>query len=118
MLYAEQAMFYSDYFLRMKRETPFIDINDLPILNYDGFNMLIKPKYKLNRLKAMKMGLKKGYLVNCTIEIHNGKPKIVLAKKVVKDMCPHCGAPIVGAINDSYVCEYCGENINSVIEKK
>ena len=74
-------MFYSDYLVRTKRKTPFIDINDLPIFNYHGFNMFIKPKYKLNRLKAVKRGLKKEYLFNCTIEIHNGKPKIVLAKR-------------------------------------
>lgn len=115
MLYAEQAMFYSNYFIECK--TPFIDINDLPIFYNQGFSLLVKEKYKSNRLKAIKMGLKKGYLVNCTIEIHNGRPKVALAKKVVKDRCPYCGAPIVGAINDLYVCDYCGKNISNVIKK-
>lgn len=115
MLYAEQAMFYSKYFLESK--SPYVYIYYLPVFQGNGFSARIKEKYKSNKLKAIKMAIKKGYLVNCTIEIYDGKPRVVLAKKVVKDKCPYCGAPIVGVINDSYVCTYCGKRINDVIEK-
>jgi len=69
-------------------------------------------------LKLITDSIKYGYLVNCTMEIHDGKPYITLAKKVVKDKCPYCGAPIVGVYDDTYVCQYCGNRITGVLKKK
>lgn len=69
-------------------------------------------------VSAINDEIKHGYLTNCTIEFHDEKPYVALAKKVVKDKCPNCGAPITGVYNKDYVCKYCGKRINDVIEKK
>ena len=116
LLYLEQAIYYSKFFLNQNE--PFIDITTLPKFKDIGFTVFVTKKYKSNILKCVDGAIKKGYLINCTIEIHNGIPKIALAKKIVKDKCPNCGASIVGAINDTYVCKYCGNKIFNVIEKK
>ena len=39
-------------------------------------------------------------------------------KQIVKDRCPGCGAPIVGAVTENYACRYCGRIITGVIRKK
>ena len=38
-------------------------------------------------------------------------------KKIVKDKCPSCSGPIVGAVDENYVCNYCGKQIMGVVEK-
>lgn len=62
--------------------------------------------------------IKFGYLKNCTLEFHNGNPVVAMHKKVVKDKCPYCGAPIVYADYSIYTCQYCGSKIDNVLEKK
>lgn len=62
--------------------------------------------------------LQGGYIRNCTIENHQGKMKIALARKIVKDSCPSCGASITGAVDENYICEFCKNRIIKVIEKK
>ena len=117
VIYIEVAYYYSEIFARKNKA--FLDISELPSLDVSrGIAIYLKSDFKNNVLKLIEGALKKGYLKNCTIEIHNGKPKIVLDKKVVKDTCPNCGAPIVGAKNEIYVCRYCGSKISGVIKKK
>ena len=62
--------------------------------------------------------IKEGYLRGCTPEKHGGTLRIALAKQIVKDLCPGCGAPIVGAITENHSCRYCGRLIFGVIRKK
>ena len=47
----------------------------------------------------------------------NGKERIE-GKKIVKDTCPSCAAPITGAVTKDYVCKYCNNKIMNVIVKK
>ncbi len=108
---------YSKVFLNSSK--PFIDISDLPSYAYRDYTYMTNPELRNNILKQNIEGaLKYGYLKNCTIEIHNGICQIALEKKIVKDMCPSCGAPIVGVEDDTYVCEYCGNKIFDVVKKK
>lgn len=104
--YLQKAIYYSKLF--MNQAEPFIDISQLCHGLTD----------KSNILRNIDGALKKGYLINCTIEIHNGVPKIALSKKVVRDKCPYCGAPILGAENNGYRCKYCRNKIFNVINKK
>ena len=66
----------------------------------------------------MTLLIKKGFLRNCTLEYHDNKVKLSLAKKLVKDKCPYCDAAIVGAIDSNYKCNYCGNIIMDAVEKK
>jgi hypothetical protein len=106
--YLQKAIYYSSIF--MEQEEAFIEISKL--------GQVGTQKDKSCILKNIEGALKKGYLINCTIEIHSGVPKLALAKKIVKDICQSCGAPIVGAENNLYRCEYCGNKISNVINKK
>lgn len=116
LVYLEVAEYYSKIFA--SKDKAFLDVYELPALNVSkGISFYLKDDFKKNVLKLIEGALKKGYLKNCTIEIHNGRPKIVLDKKIVKDTCPNCGAPIVGAKNDIYVCRYCGSRISGVVKK-
>lgn len=96
---------YSKYFALCTR--PFIDVNSVP--NCNSEKSCIK---KINR------SLRYRYLRNCCLEMHDGCLKVALAKKIVKDQCPSCGASIVGAADEDYVCRYCGNRIMNVIVKK
>jgi DNA-directed RNA polymerase subunit RPC12/RpoP len=116
LVYVEVAEYYSKIFAR--KDGAFLDVYELPEFNNpNGVSIYLKSDFKKNVLKLIEGALKKGYLKNCTIEIHNGKPKVVLDKKIVKDTCPNCGAPIVGAKNEIYVCSYCGSKISGVVKK-
>ena len=68
-------------------------------------------------VRNIRRAIEARYLRNCSIEMHNGKLRVSLAKKIVKDKCPYCGAPIVGAVNDSYTCKFCHKKILQVIDK-
>ena len=70
------------------------------------------------RLSLVRRAMRKGYLRHCTIEKHNGVMQVALAKKIVKDSCPSCGAPITGAVYSDYVCRYCDRKIMDVVVKK
>lgn len=98
----------SCYFSRCK--TPFVDIKNLPIRK----NTLSEKR----KVKSVNSALRRRYLINCTFEKHDGNLKLALAKKVVKDQCPSCGAPIVGAIDEHYKCRYCDNIIMGVVSKK
>ncbi|WP_288885741.1 hypothetical protein [uncultured Eubacterium sp.] len=74
-----------------------------------------KPKTKL---KEVRRTIHKGYLKHCSMEVHEGEVMVSLAKRIVKDTCPYCAAPIVGAVYKDYKCQYCDNMIMGVIEKK
>lgn len=109
-------------------EYPFISFSDLQS-RVDAYE---KEKYKnlytnssadtgkYYRITADRVAnaIKLGYLRNCTLEFHNGNPVVAMHKKVVKDKCPHCGAPIIFADYSVYTCRYCGSKIDNVLEKK
>lgn len=98
----------SCYFSRCK--TPFVDIEKLPFRKNKSSNK--------RKVKSVNSALRHRYLINCTFEKHDGNLKLALAKKVVKDQCPSCGAPIVGAVDEHYKCKYCDNIIMGVISKK
>lgn len=98
----------SCYFSRCK--TPFVDIEKLPIRK--------NKSSKKRKVKSVNSALRHRYLINCTFEKHDGNLKLALAKKVVKDQCPSCGAPIVGAVDEHYKCKYCDNIIMGVVSKK
>lgn len=98
----------SCYFSRCK--TPFVDIEKLPIRK--------NKSSEKRKVKSVNSALRHRYLINCTFEKHDGNLKLALAKKVVKDQCPSCGAPIVGAVDEHYKCKYCDNIIMGVISKK
>ena len=81
-----------------------------PFLNFSSLQTK-KPALFLRKT------IQAGYIKNCTIENHDGKMKIALAKKIVKDSCPSCGAPVTGAVSENYVCKFCKNKILKVIEK-
>ena len=68
----------------------------------------------MKNLSMIDGAIRKGYLINCTIEIHAGIPKLALSKKIAKDKCPTCGGPITDIESDVYVCKYCGSKIKSI----
>lgn len=106
--YLDVADICSQYFSKFKR--PFIDFKSLQYI-----------KCKLNKeklMKTIKIAIRKRYLRNCTIEKHDGVLKVALAKKIIKDECPTCGSSIVGAVDENYICRYCGNMIMGVICKK
>ncbi|MBQ4363001.1 MAG: hypothetical protein II782_03245 [Oscillospiraceae bacterium] len=70
------------------------------------------------RLGIVRQSIKKGYLRNCTFERHNGTLEVALAKKIVKDQCPSCGASITGVVYKDHICDYCGRKIMDVVVKK
>lgn len=112
------AKYYSKEF--MKLDKPFFNVfgNKYSYIDKDSVRLFVRDKLNNNLLKMIERTIKQGYLKNCTIEVHNGVPKIALSKKIVKDTCPNCGAPIVGVVSDVYVCRYCGKKIYNVVEKK
>lgn len=73
---------------------------------------------KINKLKSVRNAIRYKYTVNCSIEKHNGKIMTVLAKKIVRDSCPFCGASIVDAVDENYTCKYCDRLIMNVIRKE
>ncbi len=92
-----------------KYKTPFVKASDLP--SYRGKN-------EKKKLQLVRRAMQKRYLRNCTFERHSGVLEVALAKKIVKDQCPTCGAPITGAAYKDYVCSYCGNMIMDVVVKK
>lgn len=95
----------SQYFAGCK--TPFVDAEKLPVA-----------QNKKRGLQSVRGALRLRYLLNCTLEKHDGVLKVALAKKIVKDQCPSCGGAIVGAVDEHYKCRYCGNVIMEVIHKK
>lgn len=100
-----------------------------PLIKLEDFRAKVKEKYKAtnnntynfylngNMVDYVSGAIKYNYLRNCTLEIHDGEVYIAMAKKVVKDKCPYCGAPIAGVYSEKYECMYCGMLINDVLIK-
>lgn len=88
-------------------EVPFIPAEEIPSV-----------KSSKKRLGSLRGAIRRNYLDHCTLDMNEGTLKASLAKKIVKDTCPSCAAPIVGAVSDTYVCQTCGNKIMGVIVKK
>ncbi len=89
-----------------------------PYVSAAKFTVLCNGKKRKNSMSMVRGALRRRYLRNCTLDKHNGTLRVALAKKVVKDECPSCGAPIVGAVDENYECRYCGNMIMNVVCKK
>ena len=95
----------SQYFAGCKM--PFVNVENLPV-----------SQNKKRGLQSVRGALRQRYLLNCTLERHDGVLKAALAKKIVKDQCPSCGGAIIGAVDEHYKCRYCGNVIMRVVQKK
>ncbi len=93
-----------------KCQIPFVKAEKLPAIG--------RTSDKKRKLRLVRGAIRRGYLIHCTLEAHDGELMAALAKRIVKDQCPSCGASIVGAVDENYVCSYCGNMIMGVIEKK
>ena len=93
-----------------KCQIPFVKAEKLPAIG--------RTSDKKKKLRLVRSTIRRGYLIHCTLEAHDGELMAALAKRIVKDQCPSCGASIVGAVDENYVCSYCGNMIMGVIEKK
>lgn len=91
-----------------KSTKPFLVTTEIPSIKAKG-------EKKIRRVRG---ALRNGYLTHCTLEMHEDTMKVALAKKIVKDTCPSCASPIVGAVDENYVCQVCGNKIMGVIEKQ
>lgn len=98
----------SEYFA--KRKTPFVKLWSIPIVK--------KRHNKKRSVRVVREALRKRYLRNCTFEIHKNELMLVLAKRIVKEQCPSCGAQIVGPAHEHYRCGHCGKTILYVIKSK
>lgn len=87
--------------------SPYIDITD----------RRFSVRSPLSTIKRMRKVLQVRYMRNCSIEKHNGALTIAVARRIVKDKCPTCSAPIVGAVDENYVCQFCKNKIINVIVK-
>ena len=90
----------------------------------ESFSRSQKPFVYFSSLRLKKApslvrrSIQSGYLKNCAIEKHIKSMRISLAKKIVRDRCPYCAAPIAGAVNEDYICPYCKNRLINVIAKK
>ena len=94
---------------------PFLTLQEL-----DRIQKAKKPDSSVtpeDQYNSIVKAIKEGYLRGCSPEKHGGVLRIALAKQIVKDRCPGCGAPIVGAVTENYSCRYCGRQITGVIRK-
>ena len=96
------------FFERCKQ--PFVNIMEVPIVR--------KRMYPGMGIRTIRRAMRFGYLKNCTLDMNEGNLRVALARKIVKDACPHCNAPIVGAVDANYICKYCGKTIMGVVERK
>ena len=117
MLSIETAQNYARRFAQIP--TPFISISELAQISRAnsplGQSSGITPEWVY---KNIVKSIKEGYLRGCSPEKHGGVLRISLSKQIVKDRCPGCGAPIVGAVTENYACHYCGRVITGVIRKQ
>ena len=97
-------------------QKPFISLQEFDRMQREKYSYSTIPPEK--RYKNIVEAIKEGYLRGCTPEMHGGVLRIALAKQIVKDRCPGCGAPIVGAVTENYSCRYCGRMITGVIRKQ
>lgn len=100
------SVFYANAFAASS--APFIHIEELP-------GNMVSEKKTISHIQKI---IQTRYLRNCSIECHDDRLQVTLAKKVVKDKCPYCGAPITGAVSENYTCEFCNNAIMQVIDIK
>ena len=105
VLTAEQC---AKYFARVRK----------PFIPADRLEQACPAASPAKRLRAVRNAIRHGYLQNCTLEMHGGKLTAALAKRIIKDQCPGCGAPITGAADEDCTCSFCGRRIMHVVEKK
>lgn len=102
-----------------EHKTPFIKLEEIRIK--DQANSKTNYSYSTYgeaiSIKSITQAIKFGYLRNCAVEFHDGVPIVAMKKKIIKDKCPYCGAPITGVYGEVYTCEYCGRRIENVIVK-
>ncbi len=89
-----------------------------PFVNVENLIMIKNSINKKRKMKSIRGALRRRYLINCTLEKHEGVLKVALAKQIVKDTCPFCAGAITGAVDENYRCRYCGNIIMGVICKK
>lgn len=106
--YASAAVSCAEYFSGCKN--PFVNVENLPLMK-SGSN-------KKRAMHSVRSALRRRYLRNCTLEKHDGALKVALAKTIVKDKCPSCNGPIVGAVDEHYRCKYCNNIIMDVVRKR
>ena len=114
MITIESAQHYSKDFAQFPN--PFLTLQE-----FDRSRKAKDPNSSItpeDRYKSIVKAIKEGYLRGCSPEKHGGVLRIALAKQIVKDRCPGCGAPITGAVTENYQCGYCGRIITDVIRKK
>ena len=114
MITIESAQRYSKDFAQFPN--PFLTLQE-----FDRSRKAKDPNSSItpeDRYKSIVKAIKEGYLRGCSPEKHGGVLRIALAKQIVKDRCPGCGAPITGAVTENYQCGYCGRIITDVIRKK
>jgi Zn finger protein HypA/HybF involved in hydrogenase expression len=102
------AILFSSFFSRAK--VPFIQKKELLSVNTYTDND--------KKLRNVRTAIRNGYLRNSTLEKHGDELVVALAKKIVKDRCPSCSAPVTGAVDEHYRCQYCDNLIMNVIIKK
>ena len=114
MITIESAQRYARDFAQFPK--PFLTLQDLDrIQKAKNPDSGVTPEAQYKHIVG---AVKEGYLRGCSPEKHGGVLRMALAKQIVKDCCPGCGAPIVGAVTESYCCRYCGRWITGVIRKK
>lgn len=91
-----------------------------PVFANAGKTYVLKSEFPQMKdpIKKVCRTIKKGYVKNCSIECVDGIFRISLAKKIQKDKCPYCGAPVVDVKNEKYTCPYCQRTVIGVVEKK
>ena len=90
-------------------KNPTVDLKSLPFRHTKTSKRIVK---------SIRHSIRLGYLKNCSIEKHGGTLRVMLAKRVVKDTCPNCGAAIIGAVNEHYQCPYCRKMLMGVVVKR
>ena len=106
LLGLKRAECFSQYFSKIS--SPYVDA--VSLAKADGGT----PE---RAMRGLVKSIREGYLKGCAPEKHGGPLRIGLAKQIVKDRCPSCASPITGAVDETYVCQYCGNRIMGVIRK-
>lgn len=117
MMDIETAQRYARYFAGFPK--PFITLTELHRISIANSPFADSSSFRPENIyKKILKTIKCGYLRSCSPEKHDGTLRIALAKQIVKDRCPYCGAPIVGAVTENYSCQYCRRMITDVIMKR
>lgn len=69
------------------------------------------------KLKAFREIQKRGYSRNCSLIHTEDGLRIGLKREIKKGVCPMCGSPLTGTLQDQCKCNYCGYVINDAIGK-